>query len=403
MSNNNISYSELKSFVSKQLLKHNAVNLPYLVKIVHKRFSQLSESAVYYRVYRLMRFWSSKGIVELKKIGGLLWIIPKRVDLIYKYSKIETRKTLPLKSHRSAKLPTRASPLKTAAALFLTQKNELDEKDYQYIFDLFTNYLRETELKIIVLYDNFNGNYVLLRYSHRFRKNRILQILYKYRAIWDYFTDHYKKGVFITLTVDPRDYSNIYEIAKDVVDSFRRFKVWLRKRFKRKIDHLAVNEFTDKGRLHIHSILFGIHRIGDKKSVITPELTRIGFGKINYLYKIVNRDGVWMWVKNKPNMSLSLTPDRYLEKYFIKSLDFIMSGDSSGGGGDSVNIESMKVALYWALNKRFFTYSRIPIKFNYSSSVRSMYEYVGVYNIWDIPQYIIQNAINPEIIYDNYF
>jgi len=102
-----------------------------------------------------------------------------------------------------------------------------------------------------------------------------------------------------------------------------------------------------------------VWRIADKFRELTPELERIGFGKISFLYQIVKRGGKWT-----PRRLLEAERDGlndggglpsslrdYLRKYLRKALDVSLDTLEDLG---SVNPST----LYWALNSRFFTYSR---------------------------------------------
>jgi len=59
---------------------------------------------------------------------------------------------------------------------------------------------------------------------------------------------------------------------------------WLSKRLDFRPKYVRVIEFTRSGLIHYHVVLFGVWRLGDKKSELTPSLRRIGFGKSLVLF-----------------------------------------------------------------------------------------------------------------------
>jgi len=110
--------------------------------------------------------------------------------------------------------------------------------------------------------------------------------------------------------------------------------------------------------------LFNVRRICDKKTELTPYLEKIGFGKINFLYQIVNRNGKWIPKKLldiKDNTELMVDgaglPSNlksYLSKYITKVFrDIDFDGDYPQVNENEIN----PIVLYWALNVRFFTCS----------------------------------------------
>lgn len=385
----------LEAFIAKQLLqKPYGVFLPYLVKEA-KQFSG-SRTALYHRIRRILLSWEKKGLIQLSKVDGMVFARPLRVDLISIISKFQTNGKLQQRFCKTANLPRKLHPLRREAVRFISEAAELDRQSWEYLFSLFADYLSDVNSKIIVLKHADVDEYLLLRYNHRFRKHVLREIRRRYREVWSTLSAKCRVGVFLTLTVDPRRYSSLYEISREIPKAFNRFKSWVKKRLGRNPPHICVSEFQDKGRLHLHVVFFGVGRIADKFTELTPELERIGFGKINYIYKIVRKGGRWVWAKEKPK-GARLSPQDYLEKYLTKPLNL---PDPDSFDVKELGIDEMKVSMYWATGKRFFTYSRISSEVGVGSVVLSkVYVFVGVFYFWDIPGEVLDFAFNPEIFY----
>ena len=272
----------------------------------------------------------------------------------------------------------------------------------------FIRYLEVSGASAIVLEDE-DGFFCLVPYKTRF--HRVGDVVRRFYEVFSRASRRYREGVWVTLTTDPKVYEKLdyltyrYEIMK----ALNRFFAWLRKRFKR-VSYLNVVEFTESGLIHFHIIVFGLRRIEDYR-VFTRRLVGWGFGRVNFMYTIVNENGVWRpkRIVNIDNCDGGGLPKDfilasrmglrdYLAKYLTKTLramralNSILSSSSSSldvtlrkiqtisnngisqnaaastkngniAGSTNTNISNRaaglwKVALYWALRLRFFTYSR---------------------------------------------
>ena len=392
----------LEVFIARQFKENpEGVFLSYLVDVASKYFN-VEKKALYHKIYRLLRSWERNGLIEIHRVNSLLFTKPRRVDLILKLAVFKPDKRDELLSNRSngsrrcdgVKLPARMHEVRRfAVESLLLKKIEFSVDDWRFLNLLFDSYLDDVERKVIVL-KSVDGSFLLLPYKHRFKYLR--KYIKRYDDLWSFFSSKFSVGVFMTFTVDPSRYKNLWEVSRNVPKAFNRFKSWLKKRLGNPY-HIAVYEFQDNGRLHLHVVFFGISRIGDKFTEITPELMRIGFGKINYLYRIVNRGGGWIWVNEKPK-DAKTGPQDYLRKYLVKSL---VSNVSNGGGSDDVGkgLAVYKLSMYWASGKRFFSYSS-RIRINRNRKVEKVdreirYEFVGVFYVLDLPDYVL--AVGPPV------
>jgi len=288
---------------------------------------------------------------------------------------------------------------------------------------LFVKYIEVTRSSVVVLEDE-DGFFCYVPYRHRFSGNEIVQ---RFDEVFNRASKKYRMGVWVTLTTDPKVYSNDSYLSYryKIVKALNRFLSWLRKRFGR-ISYICVIEFTDSGLIHFHVVIFGLGRIEDYR-VFTKRLVNWGFGRVNYLYQIVNINNEWkprkvvridycdgggipkefsivsrIGLKNylKKYISKSLRSIRYINSILSasnSSLDFIYSvsqtelkDGTSRNGLDTLKNGVWKLALYWALRLRFFSYSKnIMVS---SKRIRvGRYSFVGVF------------SIERYIFYNNYF
>jgi hypothetical protein len=107
-------------------------------------------------------------------------------------------------------------------------------------------------------------------------------------------------------------------------------------------EYMAAYEFTQSGYIHIHALIFGHRWIGDHAEEITPAWEKTKMGSVHYEYVVYNTGTGWRWKKNQPKDAESKDASQYLLKYIQKAMY------------DDEEAQFM----YWAHNKRYFTYSR---------------------------------------------
>ncbi len=271
-------------------------------------------------------------------------------------------KQQPGRANSRIKWPKRSHWARVQAFRILVRRRQLTIDDWVMLNKLFNAYLEDTGHRTIILTDD-EGRTLWLPYKHRFTRSGIKKLLKKFYSVFDN-ANRFTTGVWLTLTVDPKKYNNIIEMRYELQKAWNRFMSWVRKKTGKRPPYLRVIEFTKTGLVHYHVILLGIKRLGDKKTEITPELERIGFGKINYMYVVINRNGKWIPKKlldlkqgkskvKADGAGLPSNLKSYLKKYLMKAFNDL-DIDSM-----SVELEQVNpITLYWALNSRFFTYSR---------------------------------------------
>lgn len=432
------------NIVSYVLHNPAGVNLPTLLSFYSKIMGvSLTDSKEKHKHYinlqRKMKVLEDKGYIISKKQGGLIWYDaepqalmfyqafkqnnlrnhPKSaetVDLIEAYSKTQTRRCQNHKPEKKAVLDAdeifRRKFIKKRHyawrnAQFLKKYHHLTRTGWRIVNEHFTDYKEDVaDRKLIFGKDNLSrwvgkrgikqfDKYMAMPYVHRFKEDKVMDKIKEYNVLWGKIQS--RCGVHWSVTFDGgtigetsdnscKFFNHLmsYVVKHRIAEYRRRFGKdvlipdWLKHRPK----YVKIAEFQDNGRLHLHIIIFGLRRIGDKFKDLTPELERIGFGKINYIYPIKQvRNGKWVWANQKPEDAKTNNVQSHLKKYLEKAL-----------------VEHEKIAMYWLTDKRFFTYS-------YSLGVGGVdgvvvpegWAYVGVWSVWDMPDFVMDNLVNPDL------
>jgi len=284
-------------------------------------------------------------------------------------------------------------PKRFEAQSLLKRIKEMDEDLWEELYDLFLDYLDDVDSRIIVLKHRLDPKFLLLGYKHRFTKRRLLEIKERFERAWDELSKGHSYGVYWTLTIDISKYDSLYEASVQASKAFNRLMSWVRRTLNFRPKYICIIEFQDNGRIHYHVIMFGIKRIADKFAKLTPELEKVGFGKINWIYQLRRtKKGKWVWSRHRPRGS-RLNPKDYLMKYLIKAL-------RAPRDCADLDVQDMKIAMYWATNKRFFTCSRLS-RSDGGLELRGEGEYffIGSFTILDIPMEIVELSVNPWMFY----
>jgi len=303
----------------------------------------------------------------------------------------------------------------------------------QQVVEYFIRYLDIVRFRVIVLEDE-DGFFCVLPYRTRFHS--IESVIESFNEVFDLATRSNREGVWLVITTDPAKFEEMdylsyrYEFMK----AWNRALAWFRKKFKR-VSYIAVFEFTDSGLLHIHVIFFGLKRIEDAYKFM-KRLEDWGFGRVHYMVSIVNENGVWRpkllskYYHKIDNCDGGGLPrdfllasrmglKNYLKKYLTKTLkavekinsilnspsgtldsilgvfqtvsrsgisqsletsskDGVVSGSASTNS--SIAAALWKLAFYWALRLRFFTYSR-DLGVRVRRVRLSRYTFVGVFSV----------------------
>ena len=158
---------------------------------------------------------------------------------------------LPSKRLRASQLFIELNHLRLKARL-----SKDDKEDITSNFELWLNDARET----LLLFKDNNGEYVTIPAKNRFlSKSLAVEQLKKLEQAFSIALQNNWNAVFLTLTLPP-----IFPITiQKWLLSFllHRIKAYIRKREKKTVPHVKVNEPHEDFRLHLHIIIFDINFI----------------------------------------------------------------------------------------------------------------------------------------------
>ena len=310
------------------------------------------------------------------------------------------------------KWPRRAHWARIQAFRILVRRKQLTLDDWIVLNRLFNAYLEDTGHRVILLMDEYEESVLWLKYKHRFTREGIRRLINRFNNVFKK-ANSYQYGIFLTLTLDPKKYPNMIVARYELQKAWNRMMSYFKKKLGKKPAFIRIIEFTKKhgtGLIHYHVLILGVKRLMAKdryearlpkpvlinnkyKSTIwastldelydrikkygfQPEEVKIidhgeslkqllekwGFGKIHDIKYVINFNGRWMTYNfykalSSTNDGAGISGIRnlkgYLKKYLVKAFNDLDL--------DTMEIkvdEPVPLTLYWALNTRFFTYSK---------------------------------------------
>lgn len=352
-----------------------SVNLPYMTTLYlrhegHTKPDNTTRDRYYKRLYRHLEKLAGQDLLEMEKgPDSLIWIAPnnRTFNLIREkhFSNFQENfvfpENNPITPHlkrqeeeppalvcsrpRAHMRPERAEALKVAR-----RDQILLEEDLGEIHDNYLDYRREIDNTVLLFkrredLGNIDAEIKTSPYATRFNSlPRKIEQEKRYKILWNNATSMFQRGVFLTITTDPKRHRNVEEANKAFGPALNRFMTWIRKKVKSlgygRVSYICANEFQKNGLLHAHIVIFGPRYLEHYRKV-SHQWSRTGQGKIVYLYSLRKDGNGWYWVKQKPkDAEKGQSAGEYLKKYISKNLQ--------DDGQD----------LYWLFGKRFFTNSK---------------------------------------------
>ena len=250
------------------------------------------------------------------------------------------------------------SALKTMRRLNISAIREDCIKD-------FTDYIKRVNRLKIVLIPNsrldFFGETLYIKYETRFNSaGRKVEALKKYEHCWDNATQRHKSGVMMTLTIDPKIQTSLWDCNKAIAANFNKLLSNITRKKGKRPEYVNVFEYQKNGRAHLHVILFGMSWVMPKTE-LAALWQKYGSGEIVDFLAIESDGETWHWKNQKPQDWDGKNPVDYLKKYLKKGL-----------------FDPDKLYQYWIYNMRFFSYSRkLCIFISYRVS-KHEYIFIGV-------------------------
>lgn len=378
----------LLALASHIYTRPEGVNLPTLLRLLVRWLPEPSDSpratdSNYHRIRRWTEQLRSLSVISItKQDDGLLWCRPDLpvIDLIKASAKFQHA----LPSPRSPySIPLRSHALRRHAVIDYMHMTGPTDFDPDPLNQCFQGYLTDTSQRILLfqaIYPSHHDDHDILGLDYATRFNdlrRRLRVLNHYETALATATDHYKVGVHLTLTTDPKRHQSLWHAARHFGLALNKFFQFVQSRTYRqhptyhRVKHevkagliskqagratlnrlrreckpvyLSVYEFTHSGLLHAHILIFGRGYLLPKDD-ITQEWERCNQGTINHIYTIVNTRKGWVWPKDRPrDASKNEDAGHYLAKYLKKNI-----------------FQPQANTLYWVVNKRFYSNSRILI------------------------------------------
>ena len=369
----------------------------------HLNPSHKTRDRYYRRAYRQLERLAKENLIDLKKgPDNLIYIAPnnRTFNLIrekhfsnFKENKAVLESEHNLKNSRDQPQAGLGTPLSRPRAHIRPERyralqvarraRTLEEDDLGEIHEEYLDYRREIDNTVLLFkrkeeLGSLDGEVKTRPYETRFNSQpRKIRAGKKYKAIWNNAGVMFNRGIFLTLTTDPKRHRNLEEANKAFGPALNRFMSYIRKWSKDngygKLSYLCANEFqkdtNSRGLLHAHIVIFGPRYLLHYKK-ISYLWSRTGQGKIVYVYSLRKDGNGWYWTKGRPkDAEKGQSCGDYLKKYLSKNLQ--------DDGQD----------LYWAFAKRYFTSSNTlePDPSRPVPSCPGQWVYIGSCNREEVP------------------
>ena len=245
------------------------------------------------------------------------------------------------------------------------------------VSDYFLDYQADVDNRVILLEAADGSGATLMKpYRTRFTdESRKLTALDNFDMAFNTATEAHTVGVFLTTTTAPRMHKSLWHADRHFGRAWDRYLRTLQKKREDRggrPQYIQAYEFTKSGLLHGHALLFGLDWL-DPIETISRDWKRTGQGVIVHAYKVHKEGGAWRWMKDQPTDSRNRGPRDYLRKYVKKAL-----------------YSQEAYPLYWAVNKRYFSNSRILTPPHGSPVVSGRWIFRGSWSRYDIPYIILR-------------
>jgi hypothetical protein len=297
------------------------------------------------QLYNFFKTQIAKTLFYIEKAGGFLWIRTNpfffshsSLDLILNKQSSPKTKTRSARQYKKLEGLKRAGPERLEASLKLNRINKFgyynkETKEFVYtntikqeIDELFQTYCNRVRKEKIILSRAPDGNPVFahdiaIGYQTRFTSPaRQKQNRDGFRAAYQKASKKHMKGVFLTLTSNPRSGSTLWQINKKTQAAWGPFSKFLGRCLPKRAEWIKIAEFQKNGMLHYHILIVGINWLLHK-SVIQYAWMKYGGGPILDIHTVKN-DPVygWQWSRSCPLEAAGKTVGDYLQGYLEKSM-----------------------------------------------------------------------------------
>ena len=234
-------------------------------------------------------------------------------------------------------------------AIELTKTPYLYWQDREAIINRICSYAEDyaidTTDKVIVLEHKYRNEFKFIEYVSRFSDKYVKRIYEKFNKLNDKLKE-YQKALFLTLTIDPKNFNSIKQEYKQLQHAFNKLNTYLKKTYKL-TKYIKVVEFTKSDIPHLHILYLHDDYIDIDK--VRQLWQKYGIG-IMVNIQLVQRKYVIEGKESYLNGVLS-----YILKYIVKSI-----------GRDpkqSIDLKESRrsLCIKWALQSRTFSISKAVV------------------------------------------
>lgn len=256
--------------------------------------------------------------------------------------------------------------------LYKRIKKVLEEVEFEKI-DLidyakreFDKYVKDTHNRYRVMRDVENKLF-LGKLQHRFSPSYTNKVKASLNPL---LSDkrYQNKGVFLTLTLDPKRYNTRYDMYRDIKKEENRFLTLLFKKIGKRIPYISVIEAQNNGNPHLHMLFLGASRLLDWREIRNAW----GLG--------------YVWINRTTKDKKINSPLAYMYKYITKTID-------------KRNAENRTTqALLWLFHLRSYSTSNNLVK-PLNSVTTGDIELLGLMHVNGFPLLTIQSNLREIIDY----
>lgn len=351
----------------------DGANLPHIVRTVFGRDTDMAGSDA-----QLARrfFESHPELFKTTQRDGYTWVYPRRAAFHLNRRK-HRAKTADGDGTMGNAAETGPDFAKDRARAMLSKVSELGSDSLR------ADMLGELGTELASVADTWNvfervrgsgPEYLCLPYRNRFNSpSRASDLWATWRRAWGRARRQYDDAVVVTLTTDPKLHASIADATDSLIENKNRLSSWLaydpesgpsRPGFRP--SNLSVLEFTDSGIPHLHVVYFGVQWLTTQEA-LSDYWDRRGQGRVVDVRQLEKHRGRFVMptdaLPDDPDTDGKRSARLYLGKA-LRSLSTVAGMDpedvtnaaSARRSGDPQDTDDAlwKVALYWALERRFF-------------------------------------------------
>lgn len=217
----------------------------------------------------------------------------------------------------------------------------LTSEEMAELVRLAMQYAEDTKDKHIILESDDHSDYFVLQYNTRFSERYLVKVIMKLKDLYRK-TRHIRGGVFLTLTIAPRNFRSMKEAYVSLRKGLNKLQTLLRKRFRKRskrLKYLSVLETQKNGDVHLHIVYMGISWLADWEELKEFWNNKYGIGEQVFIEEIGK-----LWEREHAV--------KYTMKYIRKNYNLFHKKKAG------IDRAKLNMAILWSLNARTFSISK---------------------------------------------